>query len=229
MPNKANKRLAMVTLVVLIAGCGMFGPKLSPEQLASMATIEHADFYSLRSVDSERISRYPVYVAAGMHSVEMEANCQYSSCPSQTYRFYTKPGYIYRILPNNSIAVLDRNDRYQRKVDELNPVHRGGVIEYVNRSGQTDYVRDVVIEAQAEQAAILERRTRQLPLVRKVGSKICQLHGQILTIGFVESFTDEKIQIREVDAVVNGNRNVHLGSFTPNIIWDSPLNWDLCE
>ncbi len=229
MPNKAIKRSTMVVLALLITGCGMFGPKLTPEQLASMATIEHADFYSLRSIDSERITRYPVYVSAGMHSIEMEANCQYANCPSQTYRFYAQPGYIYRILPNNSVAVLERNDRYQRKIDELNPVNRGGVIEYVNRSGQTDFVRDVVVQAQAENAAILERRTRQLPQLRKVGTKICQLHGQILYIGFVESITDEKIQIREVDAVLNEHRNAHLGSFTPTIIWDSPLNWDLCE
>ena len=223
---------ALFTLTAFILlGCATSGSKMSPEQLAGMATIECADFYTLRSVDSGTIGLFQrtVNVPAGMHTIEMEANCHYNNCPTQTFRFYTKPGYIYRILPNNTIAVLDRSDRYQRKVDELNPVSRGGIIEYVNRDGQTDYARDVALQAQAERAAVLERRKLQLPIVRKVGAKVCQLKGQLLYIGFVESFTDDKIQIRTVDAVVNENHNAHLTSFRPSIIWDSPLNWDLCE
>jgi hypothetical protein len=208
-----------VLAISILSGCAGFGDSIPPEQMAKLATVECADFYSLRSVN----------VPAGMHSVEIAANCSSGNCPSAIYRFNAKPGYLYRLLPSNSIAVLDRNDRYQRKVDELHPVNQGGEFIYVTRDEQQDYARDAIKQAQAARTALLERRQQQLPMVRKVGARICQLQGQILYIGFVESFTDEKLRIRVADAVVNENHNAHLGDFTPSVIWDSPLNWDLCE
>lgn len=227
-----SARFARNTLAALVlSGCAGIGNNIPPEQMAKLATVECADFYSLRSVDSASVGVFQssVNVPAGMHSIEISANCGNQHCPSAIYRFNAKPSYLYRLLPSNSIAVLDRNDRYQRKVDELQPVNQGGVFVYVTRDEQQDFARDAIKQAQAARTAQLERRQQQLPMVRKVGTRICQLHGQILYIGFVESFTDEKLRIRVADAVVNENHNAHLGDFTPNIIWDSPLNWDLCE
>lgn len=225
-------RFALLILSVsAISGCAGLGGSIPPEQMAKLATIECADFYSLRSVDSASVGVFQrsVNVPGGMHSVEISANCSSGNCPSAIYRFNAKPGYLYRLLPSNSIAVLDRNDRYQRKVDELHPVNQGGMFVFVTREEQQEYARDAIKQAQAARTALLERRQQQLPMVRKVGARICQLQGHILYIGFVESFTDEKLQIRVADAVVNENHNAHLGDFTPNVIWDSPLNWDLCE
>ncbi len=225
-------RLALLMLSVpAISGCAGLGGSIPPEQMAKLATVECADFYSLRSVDSESVGVFQnsVNVPAGIHSVEISANCGSGRCPSAIYRFNAKPGYLYRLLPSNSIAVLDRNDRYQRKVDELHPVNQGGVFVYVTREEQQDYARNAINQAQAARTAQIERRRQNFPLIRKVGTRICQPQGQILYIGFVESFTDEKLRIRVADAVVNENHNAHLGDFTPSVIWDSPLNWDLCE
>lgn len=216
---------------LLLSGCAGFRGSIPPDQMAKLATVECADFYSLRSVDSASVGVFQnsVAVPAGMHSVEISANCGGGSCPSVTYRFNAKPGYLYRLLPSNSIAVLDRNDRYQRKIDELHPVNQGGVFVYVTREEQQDYARNEIKQTQATRTAQLERRQQQLPMVKKAGTRVCQLRGQILYIGFVESFTDEKLRIRVADAVVNENRNAHLGDFIPSVIWDSQLNWDLCE
>lgn len=225
-------RFALLILSVpVISGCAGLGGSIPPEQMAKLATIECADFYSLRSVDSASVGVFQrsVNVPAGMHSIEIAANCSSGNCPSAIYRFNAKPGYLYRLLPSNSIAVLDRNDRYQRKVDELHPVNQGGVFVFVTREEQQDYARDAIKQAQAARTSQLERRQQQLLMVRKVGTRICQLQGQILYIGFVESFTDEKLRIRVADAVVNENHNARLGDFTPSVIWDSQLNWDLCE
>ncbi|MDO8990073.1 MAG: hypothetical protein Q7U91_10620 [Sideroxyarcus sp.] len=229
---RRSARSARYTFAVLVlSGCAGIGSSIPPEQMAKLATVECADFYSLRSVDAESVGVFQssVNVSSGMHSIEISANCGNRHCPSAIYRFNAKPGYLYRLLPSNSIAVLDRNDRYQRKVDELHPVNQGGVFVYVTREEQQGYARNVVNQAQAARAAQLERRRQNLPLIRKVGARICQLQGQILYIGFVESLADEKLQIRVADAVVNENHNVHLGDFAPSVVWDSPLNWDLCE
>ncbi|MBU1776190.1 MAG: hypothetical protein KJ899_06080 [Gammaproteobacteria bacterium] len=227
----ARARLVLLALTSLIlSGCGALGLSESPEKMAQTATIEGADSYPLHSIDSKVVLlAMSVNVGPGMHDAEIIESCYNNNCSHIAYHFYTQAGLIYRLMPNRTIEVLDRNDRYHRKIDELKPINRGGVIEYVNRDGQTDYARRVANQYQSEMAAIQERRQQQLPLVRKVGAKICQLKGQLLYIGFVESFTDDKIHIRTVDAVVNENRNAHLTSFRPSIIWDSPLNWDLCE
>ena len=228
--HSTESRVLFALVVLSLSGCGALGLSESSEKMAQMATIEGADSYPLHSVDSKvMLLAMSVNVDPGMHDAEIIESCYNNNCSYIAYHFYAQAGLLYRLMPDRMIEVLDRNDRYHRKIDELKPINRGGVIEYVNRDGQTDYARRVANQYQSEMAAIQERRKQQLPMVRKVGAKICQLKGQLLYIGFVESLTDDKIQIRTVDAVVNENHNAHLTSFRPSIIWDSPLNWDLCE
>jgi arsenate reductase-like glutaredoxin family protein len=90
-----------------------------------------------------------------------------------------------------------------------------------------------------QQASLLEvqRQTKlkKLPLVRKIGAQICQRrevqyeHMKALYVGNVEGITDDKIQIRISRAYFESNPSVSLGGFSQSIIWDSPMNWDLCE
>ena len=78
--------------------------------------------------------------------------------------------------------------------------------------------------------AILERRKRELPAVRRIGARICQERDRgVVYVGYVEGMTEEKVQIRIADAIFPGAPGVKPAGFTPTIIWESPLQWDLCE
>ena len=91
------------------------------------------------------------------------------------------------------------------------------------------------------QASLLEaqRQTKlkNLPLIRKIGAQICQ-HGtvrmgyeqvKVVSVGYVEGITDDKVQIRISRAYFESNPSVSPGGFSPSIIWDYPMNWDLCQ
>lgn len=224
--------LRTVGIVILCAiglqGCGMLGANIPPEQMAKLATVEGASGYPLHSVDSKQILfTKSVNVEPGTHTFETIGGCFNNNCSYIPYQFNAKAGLLYRLMPNRTVVVLDRNDEYNRKLDELTPIGSGN--EYANRQETSAYLQSVAIQAQQQRAALLERRRQNLPLVKRAGAKICKAQGEFLYIGFVESFTDEKVQIRVADSVINANHNYRNGNFTPSIIWDSPLNWDLCE
>lgn len=226
MPIKAINKLVLFGLgVVVLSGCA----SIPPEQLAKLATIEGAPGYPFHSVDSKlALFSSSVNVQPGEHTVEITASCYNNSCTYLTYRFNAKAGLLYRLMPNRTIAVLDRSDEYQRKLDELTPIGSDAT-QYVTRQEKLEYAQGVVRQAQSDRAALLERRRQNLPQVRKVGAQVCQVQGQFFYIGFVESFSDEKLQIRVAQAKMNDNRNLVPMDFQPGIILDSPLNWDLCD
>ena len=82
-----------------------------------------------------------------------------------------------------------------------------------------------------------QARIKNLPLMRKIGAKICQPGtvnvGQeqmrVVSVGYVEGIADEKVQIRISSAYFEKHPNLSPGGFTPSIIWDNPMNWDLCK
>jgi hypothetical protein len=216
---------ASVLFATLLMGC----TGVSPARLAGMATVEVADGHSMHSVDSElKLFANSVNVEPGTHVFEMTTSCYSNNCFYRTYRFKAEAGYLYRLMPDQSILVLDRNDRHQRKLGELTPYGNSG-IDY-GTSGQIQaFRRDVANQQAAAQAALIERRRQNLPLMTKQGAKLCQVQGQIRYVGFVETVTDDKVQIRVVEGMFNDNNGYALANFKPQIIWDSPLNWDLCE
>jgi hypothetical protein len=63
-------------------------------------------------------------------------------------------------------------------------------------------------------AIVTERRKNNLPLVRKIGARICQEQGRVITVGYVESLAAEKVQIRISEAYLKDSRNVHPGGFS---------------
>lgn len=213
-------------LVLLLSGCS----SISPEELAKLATVEGGDGHTLASVDNKMTALFAssVNVAPGEHTFEMTLGCYNNQCTNQTYRFNAEAGYLYRLMPNRTIFVLDRSDRYQRKVDELTPI-RGSGTDYVTRNQNRQYAQEAARQAQAARAALIERRRQNLQQVRNVGARICLVEGQFRYIGFVEDFTDEKVKIRVAEERTNDAYNYVVTNFTPKIVWDSPLNWDLCE
>lgn len=215
-----------LTAALLLPGCS----SIPPEDLAKLATVESGPGQTLHSVDSNLVVfSSTANVSPGMHTIEMTESCYNNHCSYIAYRFRAQAGYLYRLMPNRTILVLDRNDQNQRKVDELTPVNQNGVVEYLNREDRLGYAREVVKEAQAARAELIAKRKQNLPFVKRLGTRICQVRGEFLHVGFVEGITEDKIQIRVVEALINSNRSMRLSNFTPTIIWDSPLEWDLCE
>lgn len=216
---------ASALFAALLMGCA----GISSEQHARMATVEVADGHSMHSVDSEvKLFTNSVNVEPGTHVFEMTTGCYSNNCFYRTYRFKAEAGYLYRLMPGQTILVLDRNDRYQRKLGELTLYGSSG-IDYGTSKQIQAFSQDVARRQAAEQATLIERRRQNLPLMKKQGAKLCQVQGQIRYIGFVESATDEKVQIRVAEGVFNDNSGYALANFKPQIVWDSPLNWDLCE
>lgn len=92
-------------------------------------------------------------------------------------------------------------------------------------------VQDLLSEAHQQ------TKLRNLPLIRKIGAQICQ-NGmvrvgyeqiKVVSVGYVEGITDDKVQIRVSRAYFKSNPSVSPGGFSPSIIWDDPMNWDLCR
>jgi len=118
------------------------------------------------------------------------------------------------------------------------------------------YKKRAVIEAEAEarrkveqnqlkmrmeeQALLFEAqrkaKLKDLPQIRKIGAQICKRgmvqvgYGQmeVVSVGFVEGITDDKVQIRVARAYFASTPSLSPGGFSPSIIWDYPMNWDLC-
>jgi hypothetical protein len=88
-----------------------------------------------------------------------------------------------------------------------------------------------VILAQRQRDSALQdsQRLAALPFLRKVGAKVCREQGGNTFVGFVENFTDEKLQIRLTNAFVTSVPTYRPGGFTPGIIWDYPNEWKLCS
>jgi hypothetical protein len=85
--------------------------------------------------------------------------------------------------------------------------------------------------------AYQQTKRRNLPLIRKIGAQICKNETvqvgytpiDVVYVGYVEGITDDKVQIRVSRAYFKSNPSVSPGGFSPSIIWDDPMNWDLCR
>lgn len=211
--------LQVLSVVLVLSGCA--GNGISSDQQKNYALIEGGRGNPLVTGSFAG----SVDVLPGTYTVNTTPRCPYRDCPTMSYKFRAEAGNRYVLRSDESILVTDRSDPNDRIVDKLALV--GG--EYVTRNEKKDY--DRIQQNQMVIATVdkYERRKQNLPLIRKAGTKVCKTQGYIIYVGFVESATDEKIQIRVADAVVEQNHNARLGGFTPGIVWDNPLNWDICD
>jgi hypothetical protein len=88
-----------------------------------------------------------------------------------------------------------------------------------------------ILAAQRQREGALQesQRLAALPYLRKVGAKVCREQSGNTFVGFVENFTDEKLQIRMTNAFVTSVPSFRPTGFTPGIIWDYPNEWKLCN
>ena len=192
-------------------------------------------------------------VLPGKHIVKVNS-CVRSNCSEYIYAFEAKAGLAY-ILKPREIEVVDRFD-YKKNVDTLKqilftnataPYYTSDELKqfYAENAKQAEEAKKRESEAAAAaQAVIIEKRTKNLPLVKKIGTRICQEKTEsekrpgysnpfvYVYVGYVESMTEDKVQIRISDAYLKGSmpsQKSRPNGFSPSIIWDSPMNWDLCE
>lgn len=174
------------------------------------------------------VTRRGANLSPGKHSIQVYTchNSDTRSCSPDVYIFNAKPGLAYVLRgPRRNIDVLDR---FQKKsLGYLHPIENN---EFVS---DQDFL-NIQLAAQKKSAskakAVIEQRQRDQALIRKIGARVCQDRGNGITnVGYVEKVTEEKVQIRIADAHYNGDSNIHPSGFSPSIIWDSPMQWDLCN
>lgn len=210
--------LSVFLCLFFLVGCATKKVIITPE----MAVIETSG--PIKSVDSNKTpllsAMRSMVVAPGMRVVEVFGGCQGQNCWSKTYRFNVEEGRTYRLF-SDQITVIDRktNDRVELLTKESNSDN------YIDKNARVKKLNSIVFS----ELQLLEKRQKNLSYVRKVGARICQNRGGYVYIGFVESIAKNKIQIRVSEAMMENHPNIHPGGFKPEIIWDQPIKWDLCE
>jgi len=249
----------LALLSILFSGCAI--NSIPPEKQKDFALIKAGEFP--KSITDLRASISKIDetivldminsgrdVLPGKHNVKVNS-CVRASCTDYSYIFEAQAGFTY-ILEPRKIQVIDRFTKI--KVDTLqqkdfrssNYFPSKEIEQYLIEVQQ---LQDVKLKKKeeaevADLAAITERRTRNLPLVRKIGAKICQEKTEseirprynnpfvYVYVGYVESISEDKVQIRISDAYRKSpmpSQKSRPDGFSSSIIWDSPLNWDLCE
>lgn len=174
------------------------------------------------------LSGATVNLLPGRHTVET-TSCfgGTNTCKPDLYTFDAQPGLAYVFRSPTAVEVYNRFGMDKLRVDLLRPVPGRGFVTDRDYIAMQDKAMQQKMDAVV---AISEQRRRNLPKVRKIGARICREHGAgIVYVGYVEAMTDDKVQIRVADAMLKGSPGVRPGGFAPSIIWDSPLEWDLCE
>lgn len=245
----SQRTLSCFTLSLwILSGCST--PPIAREELSQLALIVPQDIYGngaavVRVETNQRrialqftaegitilpgtATRTGVNVPPGRHTIQASV-CRTSStdsCHPYTYEFDAKAGMAYVLSgPDKRIVVIDRFS----KISESYLYPTGGIefitAEQLAAKQQREVQADINIRRE-----LTERRQRQQPLIRKVGAHVCkELDRGIIYAGYVESVTDEKIRINISSAFYKGNPNLVPGGFKASTIWDSPMQWDLCN
>lgn len=236
---------AVIFLSVVLSGCAASSiPPDKQKDYALLVPAEQEGHPDIIQVDQAIFHRSllgsPRDVLPGAHTVTMEtcfdnkANLLAPNCAIRKFDLDTKPGLAYVFRNGYTIDVYDRFDT-KKKIDTL------------NRSSKTDTFipqaealvdnaeagKKFQADREAAQAKLIEDRKSKLPLVRKIGARVCKpadyKTGFNTVVGFVEALADEKVQIRITDSYYRDNPNHKTPGFAPSITWDDPLNWNLCE
>lgn len=256
---KKTAFVILALLSILFSGCAT--NSIPPEKQKDFALIKVGEFTksfldgsaSLSKIDETIVldmTHSGRDVLPGKHNV-MVHSCVRASCTDIFYIFEAQAGFTY-ILEPRKIQVIDRFSKI--KVDTLqqkdfrssNYFPSKEIEQYLIEVQQ---LQDVKLKKKeevevADLAAITERRTKNLPLVKKIGARICQEKTEseirprysnpfvYVYVGYVESIANDKVQIRISDAYLKSpmtSQKSRPDGFSPSIIWDSPMNWDLCE
>lgn len=110
-------------------------------------------------------------------------------------------------------------------IDELRKL---GFETVAERSSNAEAQRVRAERDQRAATAALQAKQGRLPLVRTLGAKICRSESGVTYVGYVDAVTDDKIRILVNQAQI-GQTGVRPGGFQPHVLWDYPINWDICS
>jgi len=243
---RSLKFLRVVGLFMLGAialfGCAAKGPidqsgnALNENQLGSYGVAEveirkGSRAQSLSTIDGTSVQQFcnmcflqEINLKPGPHTVVMNIGFdQAHQLIRETFSFPVEAGYRYTLIHGHILAT--KRDDPAQVLYTLVPI--------AGRDSDTYYPPAMIAQhnetVQMQRAEAQEQRVRNRPLVRKIGAHICKEQGAVVYAGYVEQIAEDKVQIRVASAAMKQNRLVSPVGFQPNIIWDSPSNWDLCE
>lgn len=227
--------ISLIAATVTISGCAS---SITPDQLKNYAQVAPYDTGAgasngITKVDGRMVftlSGGSVDVTPGQHtfSITTCASGSSNNCYTHDHIIVVKEGMSY-VIKGNLVEVYDRFD-HAKKIGTLMKTESGYLpMDEVVRKNQIA-AQSARIEREARQAAVQQTRQANLTKVRRIGTKICQERaGNLINVGYVEGITAEKIQIRISDVYSMDMHSIRPANFQPSIIWDSPMNWDLCE
>ena len=235
--------VAQAFLSIFLYGCAT--SSIPPEKQKDYAFLDvdahfgAAKLMYIVMVDQQTYMRSPMGtsrdVFPGRHTVKVDtcvenkANVLAPTCKSNNYILDAKAGLAYKFNSVYSVEVYDRFN-LDKLLYNLTPTENSLFVA-PDEAEQFRAKRQKILEARlageqdahaAAEAIVIERRKNNLPMVRKIGTRICQEQsGGVINVGYVEALAEEKVQIRISDAYMKNNRNARPGSFSPSIIWDS--------
>lgn len=249
--------VVLVLLSFWISGCAT--NSMPPEMQKNYALLVPVENHSsmIAAIDGESFSSLSGAtrdVLPGTHSVKITTCAGMGNCADRYFTFEAKAGLTYEFISSRAITVFDRFDR-KKQIDILVQKEiRIGNSPFIPSNDAQQYQAELIKqqddENAAKKAAIIERRKQNLSKVNKIGARICQdrsanasSHNTLnyVYVGYVEALAEDKVQIRVADAIAKGSvpnpyasgitssKNTRPEDFSPAVIWDSPLNWDLCE
>lgn len=239
-------RYSAVSLGIALAGCAV--KQIPKEQLHKYALVVPQDLYGLGAAvtevysDSQRTSlmmssegsnvlpgvstRVGINVEPGPHRIQVTV-CRGTGayCSPDNYEFEALAGKLYVLSGvGQRITILDRFTKAPQ--GHLNPF---GYSYITDQELMIKRNQELLAVGEADRK-INERRKRDQVLIRKIGAHVCkQYSGGVIYSGYVEGITDNKVRINIADAYFKDNFGNRPKGFSPSTIWDSPMNWDLCE
>ena len=172
---------------------------------------------------------------AGSRTSETRSSSVVSGCPSSFTDYLTIDRATMQVEPYGfEIAEHTCSERGFKRVGSWDGplvVLKPGAVAIVDQSvieGEQQAQADVDA---ARMDALRAKEAELTPLKKRIGTKLCQIKGRMRYIGYTEAVSPDldRIQIR-VSAAADGplmNRPVE--DFREHILWDDPVNWQLCE
>lgn len=241
-----RKLLGVMLVGAMVSGCAT--SSIPPERLKEYALLKPAektggivDATAIIEVDGKSVwnlSGSTEDVLPGRHNIHINTCFDGAkTCSQRIYSFTAQAGLKYVFRSPNQIEVFDR---FNLKQPLYNLTQRGGSALFITpeEAKQIDDANQKVLAAQmdvqnkaqaAAQLALTERRKKNVPLVRKIGARVCQERERgMIYVGYVEGLAEEKVQIRYSESHAKGS-TYQANGFQPTIVWDSPMNVDICE
>ncbi|MBK6726352.1 MAG: hypothetical protein IPG63_03685 [Xanthomonadales bacterium] len=107
-----------------------------------------------------------------------------------------------------------------------------GRFQMGNRSDLPALPKPAPVASVAPPPAIPQPTEAELaPLKRRIGTKLCRDRESMTFIGYTEAVSPDldRIQIRVVAQTFGPPKHYPVRDYRPEIIWDAPINWRLCD